>query len=129
MRISESLGPYFVTFRAFPDSRGAWSRKKLGAWRSFGELTKPEAEWERSQSGMLELGDHGQTDNETYGEGRDSSSDLDDLVFKQQFTYIIEGLILPALALFGIAGEENVFGRPGRSQGLLYKYRCDSLIK
>ena len=58
---------------------------------------------------MLDLEDHGQTDNETYGEGRDGSSDLDDLVFKQQFTYIIEGLILPALALFGIAGEENFF--------------------
>ena len=54
---------------------------------------------------MLDQGDHGQTYNETYGEGRDSSSDLDDLVFKQQFTYIIEGIILPALALFGIAGE------------------------
>ena len=54
---------------------------------------------------MLDQADHGQTYNETYGEGRDSSSDLDDLVFKQQFTYIIEGIILPALALFGIAGE------------------------
>ena len=54
---------------------------------------------------MLDQGDQGQTYNETYGEGRDSSSDLDDLVFKQQFTYIIEGIILPALALFGIAGE------------------------
>ena len=67
---------------------------------------------------MLDQADHGQTYNETYGEGRDSSSDLDDLVFKQQFTCIIEGIILPALALFGIAGESTVFfADPAEARG------------